>query len=49
MEYNNNGAGADTKARVAWSKQLTKKEAQKITIESVLGDFIKHRDTETQR
>ena len=40
LEYNNSGAGADTKARVAWSKQLTKKEAQKITIESVLGDFI---------
>lgn len=39
IEYNNNGAGADTKARVAWSKQLTKKEAQKITIESVLGLF----------
>ena len=39
LEYNNSAPGADTKARVPWSKQLTKKEAQKITIESVLGDF----------
>ena len=39
LEYNNSGAGADTKARVVWSKKLTKKEAQKITLESVLGDF----------
>ena len=28
-EYNNHGAGAATKARVAWSRQLTKKEAAK--------------------
>ena len=30
-EYNNHGAGAATKARVAWSHQLTKKEAAKVT------------------
>lgn len=31
MEYNNTGKGADTSSRVAWSHQLTKKEASKIT------------------
>ena len=36
LEYNNIGAGADTKARVTWSRQLTKKEAQKITIQEVI-------------
>ncbi len=35
MEYNNYGAGASTKDRTPWSKQLTKKEAAKITIENV--------------
>ncbi len=29
-EYNNSGDGADTKQRVAWSRQLTKKEVEKI-------------------
>ena len=29
-EYNNNGEGANTKQRVAWSRQLTKKEVEKI-------------------
>ena len=37
-EYNNHGAGAATKARVAWSRQLTKKEAAKVTIENVFGE-----------
>ena len=30
-EYNNRGEGAKTEGRVAWSRQLTKKEAQQIT------------------
>ena len=29
-EYNNSGEGANTKQRVAWSRQLTKKEVEKI-------------------
>lgn len=36
MEYNNSGPGADTKSRVPWSNQLTKKEAQKIAMEEVI-------------
>jgi pectin methylesterase-like acyl-CoA thioesterase len=35
MEYNNRGEGANTKERVAWSRQLTKKEAQQITMDRV--------------
>ncbi len=31
IEYGNTGQGADTSQRAAWSKQLNKKEAQKIT------------------
>ena len=31
FEYNNHGAGALPQQRVAWSRQLTKKEAQQIT------------------
>ena len=37
-EYNNHGSGAATKARVAWSRQLTKKEAAKVTIKNVFGE-----------
>lgn len=37
LEYNNRGEGAATANRAAWSKQLTKKEAAKITIENVFG------------
>lgn len=37
LEYNNNGEGAATTQRVAWSKQLSKKEAAKITIENVFS------------
>ena len=37
-EYNNHGVGADTKNRVSWSKQLTKKEAQKISLTEVFGE-----------
>ena len=35
MEYNNRGEGAATNQRVAWSRQLTKQEAQQITLERV--------------
>ena len=35
MEYNNRGEGAATDQRVSWSRQLTKKEAQQITLERV--------------
>ncbi len=35
MEYNNRGEGSKTDKRVGWSRQLTKKEAAKITMEEV--------------
>ena len=35
LEYNNRGEGAATNQRVPWSRQLTKKEAQQITLERV--------------
>ena len=35
MEYNNRGEGAATDQRVPWSRQLTKMEAQQITLERV--------------
>ncbi|MBQ1646434.1 MAG: pectin esterase, partial [Prevotella sp.] len=41
LEYNNTGDGADKTNRVAWSKQLTKKEAQKITPEVVFNQETK--------
>ena len=34
-EYNNHGEGAATKERAAWTRQLTKKEAAKVTLENV--------------
>ena len=34
-EYNNRGEGAATAQRAAWSRQLTKKEAAKITLAEV--------------
>jgi pectin methylesterase-like acyl-CoA thioesterase len=37
MEYNNRGEGAKKDQRVSWSRQLTKKEAQKITREAVFS------------
>ena len=37
MEYENTGEGADTGKRVAWSRQLTKKEAAKITLDAVFA------------
>lgn len=36
-EYNSVGLGANPEDRVKWAKQLTKDEAEKITVESVLG------------
>lgn len=38
-EYNNRGEGARTDKRVAWAKQLTKKEAKQLTIANVLGSW----------
>lgn len=38
-EYNNRGAGAKTEGRAPWSRQLTKKEAQRITPAEVFGDI----------
>ena len=35
-EYNSTGPGADPGKRFKWSRQLTKKEADKITVQSVL-------------
>lgn len=35
LEYNNTGEGARKEQRVSWSRQLTKKEAQNITLETV--------------
>jgi predicted nucleotidyltransferase len=37
-EYKNHGPGAATKGRVAWSHQLSKKEAGKVTIAEVFGE-----------
>jgi pectin methylesterase-like acyl-CoA thioesterase len=37
MEYNNRGEGAATDKRVSWSRQLSKKEAQKITLNNVFS------------
>lgn len=41
MEYKNCGEGANPDARVGWSRQLTKKEAAKITPAEVLGPDTK--------
>ncbi len=37
MEYNNRGEGSKTDKRAGWSRQLTKKEAAKITMSKVFG------------
>lgn len=37
MEYNNRGEGAATAGRAEWSRQLTKKEAAKITMQRVFA------------
>jgi pectinesterase len=36
-EYDSTGPGANPEKRVAWSKQLTKDEADKLTVQNVLG------------
>jgi pectinesterase len=38
LEYNNTGAGAKTSNRVGWCRQLTKKEAAKITLSEVFKE-----------
>jgi pectinesterase len=35
MEYKNTGEGANASERVAWSKQLTKKEAEEVTVDAI--------------
>ena len=37
MEFENSGEGANTDKRVGWSRQLTKKEAQQVTMENVFS------------
>ena len=37
MEYKNTGEGANASERVAWSKQLTKKEAEAVTVHAIFG------------
>lgn len=37
MEYKNTGEGANVSERVAWSKQLTKKEAEAVTVDVIFG------------
>jgi pectinesterase len=39
-EFGNTGAGADTRQREPWSKQLTKKEAAQYTAEKVLAPIL---------
>lgn len=36
-EYNSTGPGANSSARVSWSKQLTEEEAKTLTMEMILG------------
>lgn len=38
-EYKNSGEGSDVSKRVAWSKQLTKKEAKQYTMKNIFGDW----------
>lgn len=35
MEYKNTGEGANASERVVWSKQLTKKEAEAVTVDAI--------------
>lgn len=36
-EFNNTGAGSNVKERAPWSRQLSKKEASQVTLQSVFG------------
>jgi pectinesterase len=38
-EYKNTGPGSDSKGRVSWSKQLTKKGVRQITPKRVFEDW----------
>ena len=37
MEYKNTGEGANASERVAWSKKLTKKEAEAVTVDDIFS------------
>lgn len=37
MEYKNTGEGTNASERVAWSKQLTKKEAEAVTVDAIFS------------
>ena len=39
-EYDNNGPGATPEKRVSWSKQLTKEEREKYTLENIFDGWI---------
>ncbi|WP_460571871.1 pectinesterase family protein [Flaviaesturariibacter terrae] len=38
-EFGSSGPGANPEARVKWARQLTKEEADRITVRTVLGDW----------
>ena len=40
-EYESTGPGAASGQRVAWSRQLTAREARRYTVEGVLGEWVK--------
>lgn len=46
-EYKNSGEGADTKSRVAWSKQLSEKEAKEFTSENIFSNSNSSIQTES--
>jgi pectin methylesterase-like acyl-CoA thioesterase len=39
-EYESKGPGAAAGQRVAWSRQLTAREARRYTVEGVLGEWV---------
>lgn len=39
-EYGNTGPGADISRRISWSRQLTKKEIRKYTLENILAPVL---------